>query len=116
MDADSIIRLLAKSHKYQTIYNHTKEAGMPIFKNTNDYSYNQIMFLSYLNFYFNIYTDIAMEYVIEKVLDNEIFEDAYLYYKRTVKNNIYKDKEKDSKTDNPNSTKWVIKRPKSEVK
>lgn len=116
MDADSIIRSLAKSHKYQTLYAHTKEGGLSLFENKSDYNYNQIIFLSYLNFYYNLYTDIAMDYVIEKVLDNQIFEDAYLYYKRTVKNDLYKEKDKPSKTDSPNSTSWVMKRPKPEAK
>lgn len=113
-DISSNIRTLAKSNKYQTIYSHTKECGMPLFENNGDYNSSQIIFLRYLNFYYNIYTDIAMEYVIEKVLEDEIYEDAYWYYKRTKKTDTYK--EKDSKSDDPNSTKWIMRRPKPEVK
>ncbi len=116
MNTDKIIRELAKTGKYQTIYTHTKEAGFPLFKNTSDYTENQVLFLNYLNFYYNLYTDVALEYVSEKVLDDFIYEDAYIVYKRKKKNGFY-DTKADTKKDEAESTNsftWVMKRPKKE--
>ena len=116
MNLEKCIRDLAKSFKYQTLYLHTKEAGFPLFKNISDYTNNQILFLTYLGFYYNLYSDVALEYVIEKVFEDSIYEDAWSYYKTKLKGDIYIKKEK-KEEDNPlNSFQWVKTKPKKRQK
>ena len=92
------LRKLAKSQYWQTIYSQAKEIRLKIFKNNVNYTYLQVMFLSYLNFYNSLFLDIALDEVDEIVLRNEIFEDAYMYYKNKSKNKykINKDKKENS--------------------
>lgn len=119
MNVYKIIRTLAKSNKYQTIYSNSKEGNLRLFQNIYNYTDNQILFLNYLNFYSGIYTDIALDYVDEIVLNNEIYEDAYLYYKRKSRGGDKKDKEtikpksnKQSESSVVNNSTWVFKKPK----
>lgn len=81
----SNIRILAKDSNNQTIYSAGKEGNFNLFKNTYDYTYFQIVFLRYLNFYNSLNLDIALKEVDEIVLQNEIFEDSYFYYKQNKK-------------------------------
>ena len=81
----SNIRKLSKNSTNQTIYSASKEGNIGLFANTYDYTYFQIMYLRYLNFYNSINLDIAMNEVGEEVLNNEIFEDSYMYYKQHKK-------------------------------
>lgn len=81
-----IIRSLAKSNEYQTLYSGAKEIGLKMFKNDFDYSDLQIIFLNYISFYSSLYIDIYLKEIDEKVLDNEIYEDAYSYYKSKKSN------------------------------
>jgi len=67
-----ILRQMAKSNKYQTLYANSKEGCVVLFKNTGAYSDIQ-------------HIDIYMNEVDEIVLDNTIYEDAYQYYKNKVK-------------------------------
>ena len=110
------IRVLAKSNHYQMLYTQAKELHFKLFKNDYDLSNLQITFLNYLLFYHNIYTDIAMKDVDEVVMENEIYEDAWVYYKHNKKS------EEEPKIDSklPKQTKgkasidkfqWVFKRP-----
>ena len=76
------LRKLAKNNYWQTIYSHVKESGsFKLFNNDHDLSSIQLDFLAYLSFYSSLYFDIAMGDVGEIVLDNEIYEDSYNYYK-----------------------------------
>lgn len=115
MDVYDCLRKLAKANKYQTLYSHFREGGMSFFKNTYDYTDIQIYFLNYLNFYYVIYHDIAMEYVDDIVLDNEIYEDAYVYYKRKTKLKDLAEKSQDVQDikDNiskiQNKSQWIFK-------
>jgi len=81
------LRKLAKSSKYQTLYSQYKESGAMIFRNTHNYTDYQIYFMQYLRFYSNLNMDVYMGDVDEIVLDNDIYEDSYSYYKSKVKNN-----------------------------
>lgn len=109
MEIETIVRSLAKSNYWQTLYSHFKENGMKLFKNDGDYSNGQIWFLNYLNMYFNLYTDIAMDEVDEAVLNDFVYEEAYLHWKRKkriqkeIDNNLKKEK-----TNTPTTT-WVFK-------
>jgi hypothetical protein len=80
----SILRELAKSDKFQTLFMLSKEGSFTFFKNRYDYSAYQMLFINLLSTYHNIYTEISLDYVDEIVLNNETYEDAYLYYRRKV--------------------------------
>jgi len=82
MDIEKYVRQLAKTQNMQNIFFVSKELnGIKIFMNEVDFSKIQHSFLSYLYFYHNLHRDISMKEVNKKVLDDEIFEDAYSYYK-----------------------------------
>lgn len=81
-DIIKCIRRLAKNSYYQSLYSLSKEIpGLKIFKNNIDFTAIQMLFLRYLNFYSQIFMDISLGDVSNVVLDNEIYEDAYMYYK-----------------------------------
>jgi hypothetical protein len=85
-----LVRKLAKNIDNQNLFNAAKEINnIRLFDNEIDFSCLQKEYINYLYFYNNIYMDIDMKEVNKKVLDDEIFEDAYIYYKR---NRIKKDK------------------------
>jgi len=118
MDAiEKIVRELAKSHYWQTVYSNAKELGLKLFKNDTDFTSLQIMFLNYLNFYGVINMDIALNEVSDKVLDNFIYEDAYMYYRtKKSRDNLSDIKSltdiKSMRQDNNKQTiQWVFKRP-----
>jgi len=78
----SIARQLAKSNYWQALYAQAKElGGLYLFENNRNFTELQIYFLSQLSFYNSLYIDIYMGDVSEKVLEHEIYEDAYSYYK-----------------------------------
>ena len=114
---EKIVRELAKSHYWQTVYNNAKELGLKLFKNDTDFTSLQIMFLNYLNFYGVINMDIALNEVSDKVLDNFIYEDAYMYYRTKKSRDSLSDIKsltdiKSMRQDNNKQTiQWVFKRP-----
>jgi len=83
----SILRKLAKTNKWQTLYACSKEGCVSLFKNVAAYTDLQVAFLQYCSFYNSLNTDIYMEEVGDIVLDNQIYEDAYQTYKNKVKKN-----------------------------
>ena len=87
-----LVRNMAKEDKWQSLYNRSKELHFKLFKNKRNFTGIQIEFLNFLSFYSSIFTDIALGEVDEKVLDNNIYEDAYMYYKLKAER---KDKEKE---------------------
>ena len=80
-----LLRKLAKEGKYQILYSQYKEAGVRIFKNDTNFTDFQIAFLQYLSFYAGLHMAIYMDEVSDIVLDNDIYEDAYSYYKNNSK-------------------------------
>ena len=88
-EAPKLIRKLARTHEYQLLYNNAKELGFSVFRNNRDFSTVQSQFLSSLNLHATICMDIYLNEVTDIVLEDEIYEDAYLYYKQKTK-----DKEK----------------------
>ena len=122
-DTYTLMRELAKSNKYQTIYSNEKPLGLRLFRNDVDYSDLQLTFLNYLAFYNSVFTDIAMGDVNKKVLDNLIYEDAYSVYrnsKRTEDMKETNDKKKETKnqTHKPEritKTQFVFRKPKAKV-
>jgi len=93
-----LVRKLAKSTRAQNLFVAAKElSNIRLFKNTSDFSSLQENYLSYLYIYDSIHRDIVIDKISAKVMDNEIYEDAYLLWKRKKGN-----KETDSKKDNKN--------------
>ena len=114
-----VLRKLAKTNKYQTLYNQSKEGCITLFRNIADYTDFQIAFLQYLSFYNSLNMDIFMEEVSEIVLENEVYEDAYQVYKNKTKkikkkpNSQLPNKPKKSAkgTINPSNTHVVFSKP-----
>jgi len=109
-----LLRHLSKTLYWQSIYGASKEINFKLFKNVSNLTNLQIYFLNYLASYNSLYTDIALGEVEEKVLENNIYEDAYLYY-RQKKSYKYKEKNIDTKDEDKNSFKksqWIFKKPK----
>ena len=79
MDA---LRTLAKTDYYQSLYNNAKELHLQFFENNSNFTRIQLIFLSLAGMYSVIQTDIVLGEVSEKVLDNFIYEDAYMHYKQ----------------------------------
>lgn len=76
------LRQIAKKDYWQILYIQSKELNnINLFTNSNNHTYYQIYFLNQLAFYNSIHMDILMGDVPEIVLDNEIYEDSYHYYK-----------------------------------
>jgi len=88
----SILRKMAKTNKWQTLYAQSKEGCVILFKNAATYTDIQIAFLQYLSFYNSLHTDIYMNEVGEIVLEDETYEDAYQHYKNKVKKSDKKSK------------------------
>jgi hypothetical protein len=106
-----IIRKLAKSNKYQSLFSYSKELGIKLFKNDIDLTDLQITFLRYLSFYSSIYMDLALGDIDEVVLENDIYEDSYVMYR----NKTMMKKEKNINNNKPekpkNNIQWVFNRP-----
>ncbi len=97
------LRILAKSNRWQVLYNRAKElGGLRLFKNEYNFSDLQIEFLRWLNIYNILYEDMAMEepFIDQDIIDNEILTDCYLYYRKDKnKKESKKDKQKGTTTD-----------------
>ncbi len=107
------LRKLAKKSYYQTLFSACKELhGIRLFKNEFDLTYYQIIFIRFLNFYQSINLDIALHEVEEEVLDNEIFEDSYMFYKQNKKEDGNKNIPKNMKKNEVpvGGFNWVFKR------
>ena len=110
------VRALAKTSYWQTVYSSSKELGFQLFDNKNKFSDLQLLFLNYLGFYATINMDIALGDVTDIVLEDELYEDAYITYKQKV------DKKKMTERSNPQAprhqetqtpqTNWVFRKPK----
>jgi len=91
-----LLRKIARSNKYQLLYSQVKEIGsLKLFKNREDLTKVQLLFLNWLSIYQSLYTDIATgeKYISEEVLKDELRTQAYL---------LYKDNKKNKKTDKKN--------------
>lgn len=113
MEPEAIIRKLAKTNKYQSLFALTKEAGFPLFENKTNYTSIQILFLNFLAFYYNLYTEVALNDISEIVFTDDIYEDAYMYYKRKEKVKDFTAETPKDKKDKNNGFAWVFKKTKS---
>lgn len=79
---------LAKSDKYQILYNQCKEiSGLQLFNNKTDLSYLQVTFLYMLSIYSMLYNDLysGEEYISEEVINDLIRTEAYLLLRKELK-------------------------------
>jgi hypothetical protein len=80
---NNYIRKLAKQYKFQNLFSIVKDLkSISLFKNNIDLTNVQMTFLNYLYMYEHLYRDIDMNKVSKHVVDDDIFEDAYLLWKR----------------------------------
>jgi hypothetical protein len=102
MDIYIALRDLAKSVESQNLFLASKEInGIYLFKNNFNFSKIQTIYLSYLYNYDSINRDIIIEKISKHVLDNYIYEDSYLLYRR-------KNKNPKAKPDKPNEVSLVL--------
>ena len=86
MDIYSTIRKLAKSNKHQNLFSASKEINnIQLFDNIKNLSNLQQLYINFLYFYENIIVDIMSNLVSEKVLDNDIYSDSYILWKKKDK-------------------------------
>jgi hypothetical protein len=92
----SKLRNLAKSVRAQNLFVAVKELhGVQLFRNNFDFSKLQEIYLSFLYMYDTINRDIIVDKISEKVLDCELYEDAYMTWRRgNSKKSIQKDDKK----------------------
>ena len=78
-----ILRQLSRTNYWQSIYCQSKEcSGIQLFKNNSDYTHFQLIFLNEISKFSSVCMDVAMGEVSELVLSEEIYQDAYLFYKQ----------------------------------
>jgi len=113
------VRKLAKSSYWQTVFGATKELHFKIFNNQTDFSDLQILMLNYMGFYSALNMDIAMGEVSDIVLEDELYEEAYMYYKQKVDKKKLADRPKQEQSTAPSrkdtvppQVNWVFKKPK----
>lgn len=80
-----MIRKLAKTQYYQNMYSQIKELNLELFENKREFSQMQLHFLNLLNFYSIINMDISLGEVDERVLNNEVYEDAYMLVRKKLR-------------------------------
>lgn len=107
-----IIRKLAKTPHYQNLYLNVKELHFKLFVNDRDFSPLQTSLLTYLSFYSNLFTDIYLGDVDERVLSSEIYEDSYIYYKRTKKEEPVQNAPQNTQK---KDIQWIFKKPNKRV-
>lgn len=84
MDIYHNLRNLAQSNRAQNLFVAAKELHIRLFKNDGDYSRLQENYLSFLYMYDSIHRDIVIDKISPKVLDDEIYTDSYLLWKRKI--------------------------------
>lgn len=95
-----LLRNLAKSDKWQIIYNRAKEIGtIKLFNNDSDFTKVQIMFLYYLELYASLYKDLGSHepYISEDVINDSIRCEAYIFWRSTQKYKEQKQKSNSKK-------------------
>ena len=92
-----LLKNLAKSDKYQILYNRAKDLGtISLFKNQFDFTKIQIFFLYYLELYASLYRDLSSHepYISQEVIDDDIRCEAYVFWRSVKKYQEEKDKSK----------------------
>lgn len=92
---------LAKDTNTQNIFQASKEiSGIYLFENRVNFTKIQNVFMELLYTYESLRKDIIIEKISAKVLDDEMYMEAYLKWKRSDKRNRQKEEKKDQKTGN----------------
>ena len=94
-EAFDALKRLSKSIYWQTIYNNAKEYRFKLFQNVTDFTSLQLEFLYLLGYYSNIYAEVGAGTLSEKILEDDIYIEAYYFYKRK----FIKDEKKKAKTE-----------------
>lgn len=80
-----ILRKLARSPRWQTIYKHSKEIGsLRLFRNTEELTQLQIDFLQWLAIYNSLEKELARgecPHLSRDVINDDIRTEAYLLYR-----------------------------------
>lgn len=91
------LRILASSYQYQFLYSQIKKGmNVRLFENESDLSKIQVVFLQWLEYYYNLNQSLAMKddalYLTREVLEDELRCDAYVLWKskQGEKSNIKK--------------------------
>ena len=115
---DKKIRKLARSQKWQNLYQASKNCGfVSLFNNSHNYSGLQIKFLYYLSVYDMLYAELAKHedpFLSEQVIQNDRRCDCYLIYRNKKHDYLWKQYRKDErardlKNRNPNRRKRTSK-------
>lgn len=80
-----LLQKLARSNKYQILYNRAKELGtLKLFKNDTGITKIQVWFLYFLEVYNSLYTDLASgeDYISDEVIEDDLRMEAYLLWHR----------------------------------
>lgn len=92
---------LAKETGTQNIFQASKEInGIYLFENKVNFTKIQNIFLELLYTYESLKKDIIIEKISNKVLEDEIYMEAYLKWKRSDKRNRQKEEKKQQKSGN----------------
>ena len=100
-----LIRKLAKSNEFQTLYSTAKNINtIKLFDNNKDLSDIQLLFLHWLEIYCRLYQLLSQkeEFLSELIIEDDIYCDSFIFYKN------YKSKQK--KDDNVKSKKKLLHR------
>jgi len=93
VEIEKQIRKLARSTYWQNIYLSAKEIGsIQIFENNTNFSGLQSLFLFWLSIYESLYTDLhkkEWKYLNENVIQSDIRCDAFLYWRRQIREQEY---------------------------
>ena len=90
------LRELARSFEWQCLYTNVKNnINIKLFLNKEDLSRIQILFLEYLEFYYNLYIDLYTEEALisQEVIDNDLWADSYILWKRKNRDKLNNNKE-----------------------
>ena len=86
MNIEAYLRKLACTSYYQLLYRNAKDIHIPMFDNKKDLSGIQLIFLYWLNLYSQLYEILGTdEFLSEKIIEDSIRLDAYLYLKKNEK-------------------------------
>jgi hypothetical protein len=77
-----LLKTLAKSRKWQSIFGLSKETANLLFANNFNFSGLQLEFVDLLNYYSQIYMEVSMGEVTDKVLEDDIYIDSWFVYSR----------------------------------
>ncbi len=104
------VRQLAKSNKYQLLYNRAKELSLKLFNNNTDLTKVQIWFIYWLGIYKSLYLDLAQKekFISDEVINDDIRTEAYLLWRDKINTNVGKTAKKKTKINTSSDIPTVI--------